>query len=143
MEQLAPTGPVYQAGTLSGNPLAMAAGAATLNLLKDKGGYEDLEARTARFCNELDRLLTEKAVPHRINRVGSMFTVFFTGREVVDFPSASSCDTAVFARYFKNLLAHSVCFPPSQFETSFLSLAHSEEDLHHALTACARAISDA
>ena len=142
MEQLAPTGPVYQAGTLSGNPLAMAAGAATLNLLKDKGGYEDLEARTARFCNELDRLLTEKAVPHRINRVGSMFTVFFTGREVVDFPSATSCDTAVFARYFKNLLANGVCIAPSQFESSFLSLAHSEEDMHQALAACDRALRD-
>jgi glutamate-1-semialdehyde 2,1-aminomutase len=140
MEKLAPTGPVYQAGTLSGNPLALAAGIATLKVLQDRACYEKLEEKTAYLCEEIKKLCKTKQIPHRLNRVGSMFTLFYTDTEVSDFSSASTSDTKLFARYFRNMLANGVCIAPSQFEASFVSLAHSDEDIHETLNAMAKAL---
>jgi len=142
MEKLAPTGPVYQAGTLSGNPLAMAAGVATLNVLKATQGYGDLEKRTAYLCGELEKVFEKRGIPHRINRIGSMFTLFFTDHEVFDFASAGTSDTGYFARYFRGMLANGICIAPSQFEASFISLAHSYEDMEKTITACERSLNN-
>lgn len=136
MNKLAPKGPVYQAGTLSGNPLAMAAGVATLKVLKATQGYGDLEKKTAYLCGELGKVLAKKGIPHRINRIGSMFTLFFTDNEVFDFASAGASDTGYFARYFRGMLANGICIAPSQFEASFISLAHSDEDIEKTIEAC-------
>ncbi len=140
MEKLAPTGPIYQAGTLSGNPLAMAAGVATLKILKKEANYEELDRKTDYLCQEMKKLFDRKGVPVCVNRVGSMFTIFFTQGEVLDFNSASKSDTKLFACYFRNMLSNKVNIAPSQFETSFFSLAHTDEDIERTLYACARAL---
>ncbi len=129
MGKLAPIGPVYQAGTLSGNPLAMAAGIATLNCLQKPGVYDVLEEKTARLCAGIEKTFQEKEISHRINRVGSMFTLFFTTEDVIDFASAAKSDTEVFSRHFGKMLAGGVMIAPSQFEASFVSLAHTDEDI--------------
>jgi glutamate-1-semialdehyde 2,1-aminomutase len=141
MEKLAPSGPVYQAGTLSGNPMAMAAGITTLNILRrNEGNYDILNTKTSLLCNELQKLFDRTQIPVCINRTGSMFTVFFSGHEVYDFASAAKSDTELYARYFRNMLANGVSLAPSQFEASFLSLAHTGEDIEKTLDACARAL---
>ncbi len=140
MSQVAPEGPVYQAGTLSGNPVAMVAGVETLKELRDKEPYGELEERSRRMSEALSSLLKDKGVPHRINRVGSMFTVFFTERDVVDFESARSSDTELFSSFFRNLLRGGVLIPPSQFEAWFLSTAHRDEDIDEALERIERAV---
>ncbi len=129
MERLAPLGPVYQAGTLSGNPLAVAAGLQTLELLSKAGTYERLEELGARLEKGLREALAQKAVPTCVNRIGSMWTVFFGARTVRDAETARRCDTELFARWFRGMLQRGVYLPPSQFEAAFLSLAHSEEDI--------------
>ncbi|MDD5722286.1 MAG: glutamate-1-semialdehyde 2,1-aminomutase [Syntrophales bacterium] len=129
MEQLAPMGPVYQAGTLSGNPLAMAAGIATLDCLREPRVYDELEKKTAHLCAGIKRIMEEKKVPHRINRVGSMFTLFFTGQDVTDFASAAQSDADRFADHFRKMLAAGVMIAPSPFETAFVSRAHTDEDI--------------
>ena len=137
MEQLAPSGPVYQAGTLSGNPLAMAAGITTLNILKENiEAYEMLDRRTFHLCEEMKSLFEKKGIPFRLNRAGSMFTLFFTSREVFDFASAAQSDRSLFARYFRGMLARQVNLAPSQFEAAFLSFAHTAEDVEKTLAAC-------
>ena len=137
MEQLAPSGPVYQAGTLSGNPLAMAAGITTLNILKENiEAYEMLDRRTFHLCEEMKSLFEKKGIPFRLNRAGSMFTLFFTSREVFDFASAAQSDRKLFARYFRGMLAHQINLAPSQFEAAFLSFAHTAEDVEKTLAAC-------
>ncbi|NPB07280.1 MAG: glutamate-1-semialdehyde 2,1-aminomutase [Aquificae bacterium] len=141
MERVAPEGDVYQAGTLSGNPLAMAVGAETLKELRDKDPYDELEQRTERFVRELSKILLEKGLPHRINFIASMFTVFFTEKEVKNFEDAKSSDTELFARFFRALLEEGVLIPPSQFEAWFLTTAHEEEDLDEALERIRRAVS--
>ena len=135
MEKLAPTGPVYQAGTLSGNPLAMAAGIATLNSLREPGIYDELEKKTERLCAGIKRILEGKKAPHRINRVGSMFTLFFTGQDVTDFASASQGDAKLFSDHFRKMLAGGVMIAPSPFEASFISCAHTDEDIDATLKA--------
>ena len=141
MEKLAPTGPVYQAGTLSGNPVAMAAGIATLKLLKGKKEeYNKLEEMTARLCNSMQSLFEEKGLPCRINRIGSLFTAFFTGDEVWNYATAAKSDTKLFARYFRGMLRRGVNLAPSQFEAGFLSFAHTEEDLKKTIEACEETI---
>ncbi len=135
MRQVAPDGPIYQAGTLSGNPLAMAAGLTTLHLLRQAGTYERLEALSARLADGLVRAAKEAGVPLVLNRVGSMLTPFFTGRPVVDHPSAAACDTAAFARFFGSMLDQGVTLPPSQFEAWFVSLAHDEEAIDRTIQA--------
>jgi glutamate-1-semialdehyde 2,1-aminomutase len=129
MDHIAPSGPVYQAGTLSGNPLAMAAGAVTLDLLQRAGTYKRLELLTARLHAGLLGATDEADVKVTINRVGSMITLFFTPGPVFDYASAKTSDTALFARFFHGLLARGIYFPPAQFEAAFVSLAHTESDI--------------
>ena len=141
MEKLAPSGPVYQAGTLSGNPLAMAAGLATLNILKENASrYAELDRMTATLCEGLKGLFSDKGMAVTINRVGSMFTIFFTPGSVYDFSSAGRSDTECFARFFRAMLSQGINLPPSQYEASFLSFAHEATDLERTLDACGRAL---
>lgn len=139
MAQVAPLGPVYQAGTLAGNPLAMAAGIATLRALRQPGVYERLEAKTVRLTEALLEAASEAGVAVQLNRVASMFTVFFTQTPVRNYAEARSADTARYARFFHALLDDGVYFPPSQFEAAFLSTAHSDEDLERTVAAARRA----
>lgn len=132
MDQVAPDGPVYQAGTLSGNPLAMAAGIATLKLLQNPDFYTDLEKKAERFAERLQAVAAETGIPAQLNRVGSLMTVFFTGEKVVDFDSAMKADTSLYATHYRQMLSRGVYLAPSQFEVAFISAAHSEEDLERA-----------
>jgi len=129
MEQLAPTGPVYQAGTLSGNPLAMAAGIATLRALREPGVYTALESLAAGLEQGLKHAAQRQGVPVQVNRVGSMLTLFFTKAPVIDYDSAREADTKRFAAYFHAMLEAGIYLPCSQFEALFLSLAHTEEEV--------------
>ena len=130
MDNVSPIGKVYQAGTLSGNPLAMAAGLATFKLMDERSDlYEVLEARTARLEAGLRTAAKDTDITVTINRVGSMITVFFTEQAVTDYESASNTDTQVFGRWFHGLLERGVYWPASAFEAAFLSYAHSEEDI--------------
>ena len=129
MSQVAPAGPVYQAGTLSGNPLAVAAGLAMLRHLKRHPEiYDRLEARAAELCATAPAGIT-------VNRVGSMFTFFFTGGPVTDYESAKRSDTARFGRFFRAMLERGVYLPPSQFEAAFVSAAHTEDDIRQTIAA--------
>jgi len=134
MDLLAPIGPVYQAGTLSGNPLAMAAGLAQLKELAKPSGFPRLEQLGAHFETGLRKLMTEKGIPHRINRVGSMFCLFFTDREIVNVNDVMKQDLALFKKFFWGCLAQGIYLAPSPYETGFLSLAHTEADLDDTLT---------
>ncbi len=135
MDLIAPSGPVYQAGTLSGNPLAVAAGIATLKVLSDPKVYERLE----RMGNQLEAGLTAAAeraeTPVQVNRMGSMFSLFFTNRAVTDYSSAKRSNTAEFARFHRKMLEKGVYLPPSQFETAFLSAAMTNSDMVHIIEA--------
>ncbi len=135
MEQIAPEGAVYQAGTLSGNPLAMAAGLAQLETLDDVNAWERLEERSAQLENGLCGILDEMGLSLALNRVGSMLTLFFTEDPVTDFESATRSDTKRYARFFRSMLDRGVHLPPSQFEALFVSLAHDTEDLDRTLEA--------
>ena len=128
MVHVAPSGPVYQAGTLSGNPLAVAAGMATLEAL-DANAYEQLEAAGRRAAAAFEGAADAAGVPVRLNRVGSMFTPFFVDGPVDDYDSAKRADVARFAGWFRRLRAHGVSLPPSQFEAAFVSTAHDDEAL--------------
>jgi glutamate-1-semialdehyde 2,1-aminomutase len=140
MEQLAPTGAVYQAGTLSGNPLAMRAGIETLDLLEEPGAYERLEKTSADLERALLTVAEEAGVPATINRVGSMMTLFFTAGPVVDFESASASDVKRFATYFHGMLEGGVYLAPSQFEALFVSLAHGEAEIEATVEAARKAL---
>jgi len=137
MDYLAPLGPVYQAGTLSGNPLAMAAGIATLAYLIEHAAaiYPQLERTTAAIADGVAELAREAGTPLTTNRLGSMFTWFFTGQPVTDFASASTSDTEAFARFHRSMLESGVWLPPSQFEAAFVSTAHTALDVEHVLEA--------
>jgi glutamate-1-semialdehyde 2,1-aminomutase len=140
MTRIAPLGAVYQAGTLSGNPLAVAAGLATLEAVRAPGVYATLERLGARMEQGL-RVASEKSgVALTINRVGSMLTAFFCDAPVTDYASARRADTARYARYFHAMLAGGVFLAPSQFEAAFVSLAHSERDIDEAARAAAEAL---
>lgn len=128
MDCVAPLGEVYQAGTLSGNPLAVAAGLAALGALKNKD-YTELDQRTATLCLGLAEQFRRNREPVTINRAGSIFTVFFTSKAVTDFKSARRADTAKYAKYFRLMLSHGVNLPPSQFEANFLSFSHTDGDI--------------
>ncbi len=140
MEKVAPEGPIYQAGTLSGNPLSMVAGLATIRELLSLDPYQELERLTKKLTDGLSKILSDKGIAHRINQIASMFTVFFTDREVYDYESAKSSNTELFGRFFRALLKEGVLIPPSQFEAWFLSTAHQEEDIDLALERIDRAI---
>ncbi|MBR6115501.1 MAG: glutamate-1-semialdehyde 2,1-aminomutase [Oscillospiraceae bacterium] len=136
MKKISPLGPVYQAGTLSGNPVAMAAGLAQLSALQyTPDFYETLNAAGDRFFGAMDEILTAAEIPHRLNHVGSLGCVFFTGDEVRDYASAQTSDTARYAEYFGHMLSRGVYLAPSQFEAMFLSSAHTDEDLDAVLSA--------
>ena len=135
MELLAPLGGVYQAGTLSGNPLAMAAGKATLKILQEKDFYPDLERKAAFLSLETDKLFTSYHIPHYCTRVGSMFCTYFTDIQVDNYQKAQQADTELFARYFAGMLEHGIYLAPSQFEAGFLSAAHTRDDLEQTLEA--------
>jgi glutamate-1-semialdehyde 2,1-aminomutase len=141
MDRVAPSGPVYQAGTLSGNPLAVAAGLATLRRLQEENPYVKLESLGARLERGLLNAAAQAGVPVRVNRVGSMFTVFFTERDVFDFESAKTCDTQKFNQFFHSMLNQGIYLPPSQFEAAFISTAHTEEDIDRTIEAAAKALS--
>jgi glutamate-1-semialdehyde 2,1-aminomutase len=138
MKLVAPIGPVYQAGTLSGNPLAMAAGVSTINGLRKKGTYKKLDEMTRQLVKGMDKILKKYDINARINSIGSMFTIFFTDSDVVDYESALKSDTKIYARFFKSLLKAGIMFPPSQFEAAFVSLAHKELDIDTTLKAFSR-----
>jgi glutamate-1-semialdehyde 2,1-aminomutase len=139
MERIAPCGDVYQAGTLSGNPVAMAAGLATLRELQ-KQDYAALEKRTLELATELKSILESKGLPVTLNHVASIFTLFLTEGPVTDFPSASTADGETFAKYYAQMRAAGVNVAPSGFECSFTSFAHTDEDFEKTLEA-ARAVS--
>ena len=128
MEQIAPSGPIYQAGTLSGNPLAMAAGYTTLSLLTHEV-YDNLEAKSARLQAGLERNAKELGIPCTINRVGSMVCPFFTNSPVTNFETAKSSDLDLFRRYFAEMINRGISVAPSQFEGMFVSNAHTDEDI--------------
>jgi glutamate-1-semialdehyde 2,1-aminomutase len=140
MTHVSPVGPIFQAGTLSGNPLAMAAGLTTLRLLKQERPYEYLDRIAGRLEEGLRRAATDAGVPHCIQRVGSMITLFFTEGPVHTFDDAKRSDTALFGRFFWELLARGVYFPCSQFEAAFLSASHTEADIDHTIEAAGEAI---
>ncbi len=140
MDRIAPSGPVYQAGTLSGNPLAMRAGIAMLDILSEPGTYEKLEAVSARLAEGLANLAREAGVPVTLNRVGSMFTAFFTDRPVTDSASAKSADTTRYARFFHGMLDRGIYLAPSQFEAAFVSMAHGDRDVEETLQAARGAL---
>jgi glutamate-1-semialdehyde 2,1-aminomutase len=145
MNLVAPLGPMYQAGTLSGNPLAMAAGIATLKRLQEKKSeiYPQLEALSAKLVDGVAAAAKASKVPLQFNRAGSMFTWFFTAEPVTDWDSASKSDTKAFGKFFRAMLDAGIYLPPSQFEAAFLSVAHSEDDVQKTIAAAKKAFSAA
>jgi glutamate-1-semialdehyde 2,1-aminomutase len=129
MQLVSPLGPMYQAGTLSGNPVAVAAGRATLGVLKNSSIYSDLEERTGEFESGVRAAAEKHAVPITFNRVGSMWTLFFNEGPVTDFTSANRSDREKYARFFHLMLAEGVYLPPSQLEAAFFSAAHAKKDI--------------
>lgn len=128
MRAIAPEGGVYQAGTLSGNPLAMAAGIATLKVLAESD-YDSLEKRVEVLCRELEKVFKGKGIPVHITRLASMFTIFFNNGPVTDFASAKKSDAERYARYYRHMRDKGICLAPSAFETAMVSFAHTEDDL--------------
>ena len=136
MELVSPVGKVYQAGTLSGNPIAMAAGLTQLKYLYEHQEiYKDLEEKVKRLYGGMEKILAEKNLPYHINHVSSLGSLFFTEQEVVDYTSAKSSDTKAFSEYFKGMLAQGIHMAPSQFEAMFLSVAHTDEIIDQTLEA--------
>lgn len=140
MEQVAPVGPVYQAGTLAGNPLAVAAGLATLRTLKQPGTYEDLARKTKYLITNLTCLIQEAEAEVTLNHIGSMVTIFFTPVKVKDYQTACHSNTEKYARFFQGMLAQGIYLPPSQFETCFVSLSLMEEQISQTIEAFKKCI---
>jgi glutamate-1-semialdehyde 2,1-aminomutase len=141
MDLVAPVGPVYQAGTLSGNPLAVAAGLKTLEILRRPGLYDRLNSLTEKLTNGLVVEAARAGVYLTVNRLGSMFTAFFTPDPVTNYASARKSDTVAYSLFFQLLLENGVYFPPSQFEAAFVSTAHSEGDIAATVRAASLAFS--
>ncbi len=139
MEKVAPLGGVYQAGTLSGNPLAMTAGIETLDLLKSKKNYRELEKKTVYLTEAISRSAEKKGIPAEINRASGLFTLFFTETPVTNYQTAKESDTKRFAEFFIEMMEQGIYLPPSQFEAWFVSLAHTQKDLDRTAEACERA----
>ena len=142
MEQVAPAGPIYQAGTLSGNPLAVSAGLATLRVLQQPGTYDHLENLAARLEMGLKEAAGKAEVPVTFNRVGAMFTAFFNPGPVTDYATATASDTRAFAAYFRAMLRQGIYLAPSQFEAAFMSLAHTEADIDRTVAAAREAFQE-
>jgi len=140
MDRVSPEGDVYQAGTLSGNPLAMAAGIATLKGLQEAGFYKRLEDMVCKLTDNMQNIFKAHDLEYAINRTGSMFSLFFTKQEVKDYESVLSCDTTNYARFYRELLEAGIYFPPSQFEVCFVSGAHSLDDINNTAEAVNRAL---
>ena len=135
MERVAPLGPVYQAGTLSGNPLAMRAGLATLPKLEAPGFYEGVNAKTQRLAEGLRAGLQESGVPGAVNVAGSLLTIFFSSGAIRNYADAKKSDTTKFAKFFQEMLARGIFLPPSQYEALFVSAAHTEADIERTIQA--------
>ncbi len=142
MDNVAPAGDIYQAGTLSGNPLAMTAGLVTLQILSQPGVYDELEAKGARLATGLEDAAKIAGLSLSFNRVGSMSCMYFTDQNVYDFTTAKMSDTAAFSRYFGLMLNSGINIAPSQFEAAFISLAHSDEDIDRTIEAASLAFRD-
>lgn len=142
LSKVSPSGPVFQAGTLSGNPLAMASGLATLHELRANPPYERLERLSDRLAEGLDEAASAAGIPHSLARAGSMLTLFFNPAPVVDYESALRSDTETFARFFWKLADRGVYWPCSQFEAAFVSAAHSEEDIERTIAAAREGLAE-
>jgi glutamate-1-semialdehyde 2,1-aminomutase len=143
MEMVAPSGPMYQAGTLSGNPLAMTCGLKTLEILGRPGTYERLTSLTERLIGGLNGVMEQLALPYRGKSIGAMFGLFLTDREVWDYDTALTADTKLYSRYFHGLLRRGFFFAPSQFEAGFMSLAHTEADIDATVAAAYESMREA
>ena len=143
MQQVAPAGPIYQAGTLSGNPVAMAAGLAMLDLVREPGFHAALEAKTRALCEGLEAAARDAGVPFSTNHVGGMFGLFFGAGPIDSYAKATACDREAFARFFKTMLTAGVYFAPSAFEAGFMSTAHSDADINATLEAARSAFQEA
>lgn len=140
MELLAPEGPVYQAGTLSGNPLATTAGIENLTLLsRSKTMYSRLETITKTLCEGVKDIAAKHGVPLQVAQLGSLFTLFFSKKRITNYREASSCNLAIFPPYFRSMLEGGIYLPPSPFETSFVSAAHTTRDVAKTLAAAEKA----
>jgi glutamate-1-semialdehyde 2,1-aminomutase len=140
MEMMAPVGPVYQAGTLSGNPVAMTAGIETLKILSRPGTYDQLESKAVDLEKGLAAAAADLDMELQISRIASLLTVFFTGVPVIDYESAKRANTGLFKKFFHALLAEGIYWPPSQFEAAFISLAHSDQDIRSTINAAVKAL---
>ncbi len=140
MQQVSPSGPVYQAGTLSGNPLAVSAGLAMLRALRRPGVYDELRKKGELLASGLRRVVDELGLPFAVNHIGSVCTLFFTSERVRDFDTAVKSNTKLFSRFFTGMLDEGFLLPPSQFETWFVSLAHKQEDIEAAVQATKRVL---
>ncbi|MBT3921146.1 MAG: glutamate-1-semialdehyde 2,1-aminomutase [Nitrospina sp.] len=143
MDHISPIGSIYQAGTLSGNPLAMAAGNEMLDLLSQDGTYQALEQKSVKLCEGLKQNVMDLGIQAQFTRVGSMFSMFFTDQDIVDFETVKTCDTDFFKRYFNGLLEEGVYIAPSQFEAGFMSAVHADEDINLTIEASRRALTAA
>lgn len=143
MEMVAPSGPMYQAGTLSGNPLAMTCGLKTLEILSRPGAYDRLNGLTRRLVDGLNGNMQQLGLPYRAKSIGAMFGLFFTEAEVVDYDSALTADTKLYGRYFHGMLRRGFYLAPSQFEAGFMSLAHTEADIDATVAAALDALQEA
>lgn len=141
MQMVAPSGPMYQAGTLSGNPLAMTAGFETLSIINENPDfYKELESKAAKLARGLSEAIAETGAPVTVNRVGSMSTLFFTTNRVIDYKTALASDTKRYAAYFGAMLERGIYLAPSQFEAGFISMAHTERDIDQTVEACREAL---
>jgi len=143
MEQIAPSGPIYQAGTLSGNPVAMAAGLAVLELIQVPGFHDALSAKTQLLTDGLQSIADEEGIPFSTNRLGGMFGLFFTTEKVTSYVQATTADSALFNRFFRGMLKRGVYLAPSAFEAGFISSAHNEQDIADTLQTAREAMRDA
>ena len=143
MDHIAPVGAVYQAGTLSGNPLAVTAGIEMLNLLSQPGVYEDLEAKSEKLCNGFKENVKKLGITATFTRVGSIFSMFFTDQEIISFDSVKTSDVEFFKRYFNAMLEEGIYIAPSQFEAGFMSAVHTNDDIDQTIEAQFRALKKA
>jgi glutamate-1-semialdehyde 2,1-aminomutase len=139
MEMVAPLGPVYQAGTLAGNPLAMTAGVETLSILKESKVYDELERKSSHLAKGITEAAGKARVDIQLPRQGSMFTIFFTKDIVTDYEAATKADTKIYAKFFHQMLLQGIYLPPSQFEAAFVSLAHTDKDIQATIEAANKA----